>query len=215
MSGGAISGNTITSSSSAYGGGVYSYGTFTMSGGEISGNTASGISDYYVSSGGGVYVSSSGTFTKQSDGTIYGANADSSLRNTASSGIGHAVYVSSSPEKIRTTTAGVGVTLDRTVDGADGGWEPTWGSIQIDFNDPQLYEASLWVNQSVVFDAGTNYASWTWYWDGELLNGESSSTYTLTADKSRTPGVYELSVVVVSNTGGRLSARCRVVVKTH
>jgi uncharacterized repeat protein (TIGR02543 family) len=206
MSGGAISGNTayaVSAYASANGGGVSNSGTFEMRGGEISGNTAS--------TGGGVY--NGGAFTKQG-GTIYGANAISSLRNTANSGNGHAVYISSSPEKIRTTTAGVGVALDSAVSGADGGWESTWGSVQIALaSDPVLNNASLLVNQSVVFNAETNYASWTWYWNGELISGESTSTYTLTPDKSRTPGVYELSVVVVSNAGETRSARCRVVVK--
>jgi NAD(P)H-dependent FMN reductase len=68
-----------------------------------------------------VYVNG-GTFTKQSGGTIYGSNADSTLKNTAIIvGIepyGHAVYVSSS--KKRNTTAGAGVTLNS---GTSGGWE--------------------------------------------------------------------------------------------
>jgi hypothetical protein len=113
MSGGTISNNTT----SYYGGGVYVYsGTFTQSGGTISGNSAT------YNDGGGVYVSSSGTFTKQSDGIIYGSDTDAGLKNTATSGVGHAVYVSSGNKK-RDTTAGVSVTLDSTKDGAAGGWQ--------------------------------------------------------------------------------------------
>lgn len=109
MSGGEISGNTA----SYNGGGVYvSNGRFTLSGGAISGNIAS------YGSGGGVYVDGSGTFTKQSDGTIYGSNADSALINTATNG-GHAVYVESGSKK-RDTTAGADVTLNS---GSAGGWE--------------------------------------------------------------------------------------------
>jgi hypothetical protein len=110
-SGSKISGNT---SSSYYGGGVYvNGGTFTMSGGEISGNSAS--------LGGGVSVSS-GTFTKQSGGIIYGANASSTLKNTATGGYsyGHAVYVSGS--QMRNFTVGTGVPLNSTQSGTAGGW---------------------------------------------------------------------------------------------
>jgi hypothetical protein len=114
MNGGVVSGNTAFS----VGGGVYVYsnGTFTMNGGAVSGNTSS-------SSGGGVYVDY-GTFTKQSGGVIYGSNeSNSALRNTVTSGYGHVVYVNSSPAKIRNTTVGMGVTLDSTKSGAEGGWE--------------------------------------------------------------------------------------------
>jgi uncharacterized repeat protein (TIGR02543 family) len=124
MSGGTISDNTASYSYSAYGGGVSVSGTFTMSGGEISGNTAS--SSFSSSYGGGVYVWSDGTFTKQSGGVIYGSNeSNSALRNTATGGdgSGHAMYVNSSPAKKRDATAGTGVTLDSTKDGAAGGWE--------------------------------------------------------------------------------------------
>jgi len=77
MSGGKISGNTVTSSSYSYGGGVYvsSGGTFTMNGGEISGNTVTSSSSY--SYGGGVYVSQSSTFT-MSGGEISGNTVTSS-----------------------------------------------------------------------------------------------------------------------------------------
>jgi uncharacterized repeat protein (TIGR02543 family) len=136
MNGGTISGNTSSSS----GGGVHvSGGTFIMNDGEISGNTSSNGGGVYVSSGtftmndgaisgntssssgGGVYVSS-GTFTKQSGGVIYGSNISEPLKNTARNGdvYGHAVY---SNGKKRNTTAGFGVTLDGSINGASGGWE--------------------------------------------------------------------------------------------
>jgi hypothetical protein len=87
-----------------------------MSGGTISGHTAS--------SGGGLYVNYDGTFTKQSGGIIYGSDAASTLKNTASGdSSGHAVYVATSSAKKRNTTAGEGVTLDSTKSGAAGGWE--------------------------------------------------------------------------------------------
>ncbi|MDR1325344.1 MAG: InlB B-repeat-containing protein [Treponema sp.] len=82
LSGGAISGNTATN----YGGGVYvAAGLFTMNNGAISHNTAK--------RGGGVYRNS-GTFTKASGGFIYGSDADTTLKNTATDGdaYGHAVY---------------------------------------------------------------------------------------------------------------------------
>jgi uncharacterized repeat protein (TIGR02543 family) len=113
MSGGTISGNTAS-----YGGGVsVNGGTFTMSDGTISGNTSTHW-------GGGIYVVS-GTFTKQSGGIIYGVDANALLKNTATNGddYGHAVYVYVNGGKKRDTTAGVGVTLDRRVSGATGGWE--------------------------------------------------------------------------------------------
>jgi fibronectin type 3 domain-containing protein len=131
------------SSYSYSGGGVYvGGGTFTMSDGAISGNTAYSNSVYafsvslggrdYIStsystsystySGGGVF--SSGAFTKQSGGIIYGSNADVGLKNTVTrgnySGIAVYVYVNSSSNRLRNTTAGVGATLDSRT---SGGWE--------------------------------------------------------------------------------------------
>jgi hypothetical protein len=113
MNGGTISGNSV----SYYGGGVYiDRGTFTMNDGIISGNSA-----IY---GGGVYVSN-GTFTKQSSGTIYGSNAGSTLKNTATYGdsFGQAVFAYSGSGKRRDTTAGTGVTLDSEAGETTGGWE--------------------------------------------------------------------------------------------
>ncbi|MDR2784088.1 MAG: hypothetical protein LBB48_09690, partial [Treponema sp.] len=75
--------------------------------------------------GGGVYVNSSGTFTKQSGGVIYGSDANSNaLKNSAGKGddaYGHAVYVDS--RRKHNGTVGVGVTLDSSIPGSLGGWE--------------------------------------------------------------------------------------------
>jgi uncharacterized repeat protein (TIGR02543 family) len=119
MNDGKISGNTAS-----FGGGVYIYygnlslgvyqaGWFTMTGGEISGNT-----------GGGVYVNvyNGGGFTKSGGGTIYGSDAASTLKNTATNNDGHAVYVYDGKKK-RNTTAGAGVNMDSSKSGAAGGWE--------------------------------------------------------------------------------------------
>jgi hypothetical protein len=123
MSGGEISGNTVSG-----GGGVYVGGTFTMSGGEISGNTAS--SSYSSSyGGGGVYVGERGTFTKSGGGTITGYASDAVNGNVVKEGDvvqsnrGHAVYVDSSTVKRRETTAGPGVYLNSRLGGTAGGWE--------------------------------------------------------------------------------------------
>lgn len=71
MYGGEISGNTIATSTSVYGGGVYvDYGSFTMHGGSITNNKTSETSG----SGGGVYVSDHGSFTMDG-GSIIGNRA--------------------------------------------------------------------------------------------------------------------------------------------
>jgi uncharacterized repeat protein (TIGR02543 family) len=162
MSGGAISGNIAFSNSSSYGGGVYvaDNATFTMSGGAISGNTA-------YSSGGGVFVAGNGTFTKQSEGIIYGWDAESDLKNTASNYYGHAVYVASSPNKLRNSTVGEGVTLDSAQTGDAGGWgaEP--------MPTTSLQNALAWL----------------------VSNAEEGGEYTITinADESRAPTMFSYS----------------------
>jgi hypothetical protein len=98
---------------------VNSGGKLVMNtGSKISGNTS------FSSSGGGVSIYIPATFTKKKGGTIYGSNADSTLKNTASGdNNGHAVYVDGQPSKKRDKTAGVGVKMDSTKDGSAWGWE--------------------------------------------------------------------------------------------
>jgi parallel beta-helix repeat protein len=169
MSGGAISGNTA----STYGGGgiFVNGGTFTMSGGAISGNTASTY-------GGGVYVYSSGTFTKQVGGVVYGSDANEGLKNTATDGdsYGHAVYVNSSPAKLRNTTAGYGGTLDSAISGSAGGWETPIPATS-------LQDALSWLDSNV--EEGGNY------------------TITVNADEAITPALlsYGRNVNITLNGG--------------
>jgi uncharacterized repeat protein (TIGR02543 family) len=138
MSGGTISGNIAFSTLKSYGGGVYvDDGTFTMSGGTISSNAVSASAYYSESDGGGVYVSNSSTFTmnggkisgntasrggglfvsnsgafaKSGQSTIYGSDASDTLKNTAKTNAGHAVYIVSSPVKVLNVTAGPGVNI--------------------------------------------------------------------------------------------------------
>jgi len=126
MNGGEISGNTTTYN----GGGVYVSGTFNMNGGKISNNSISFHFEAYPSYGGGVYVSSDGTFTKSGNSTITGYSSDTINGNVVKKdtgliiqGNGHAVYVDSYPIRRRETTAGPGVNLDSRKSGTGGEWE--------------------------------------------------------------------------------------------
>jgi fibronectin type 3 domain-containing protein len=167
MSGGKISGNTVSSPySSPNGGGVESGGTFTMSGGEISGNTVS--SSAYAASvyGGGVYISG-GTFTKQAGGVIYGSDTSSGWQNTATNGVGHAVYVAGG-NKRRDTTAGAGVTLSSAASGSAGGWEDVSGVSNITYSSvsggtwtlqDDGRRKSPWIDGGVVTKARVSFTS--------------------------------------------------------
>jgi uncharacterized repeat protein (TIGR02543 family) len=81
---------------------------------------------------------------------------------------------------------------------------PAWEELPIS-------NTNLFVSESAQFSAGGGYQGYTWYWDGAAIAGETSSTYTLGANSSSS-GTYELSVVVTTSTGERLSARCRVII---
>jgi uncharacterized repeat protein (TIGR02543 family) len=93
-----------------------------------------------------------------------------------------------------------------------------YGSVQISLkpaqDDSPLSNTSLSVNDPAEFSAGTGYASYQWYWNGKVIADEDSSTYTLAAN-SKTPGIYELSVLVTTSAGERFSARCRVTITAY
>jgi uncharacterized repeat protein (TIGR02543 family) len=81
--------------------------------------------------------------------------------------------------------------------------------------EPTLFSVpSFFANAAANFSVDNVYTDYTWYWNGNPIGGATSSTYTIEAN-TRTPGVYELSVVVTTSAGAKLSARCRVVVKTN
>ena len=112
MGNGTISGNTSSSSTDSYGGGVYMYsGTFNMRSGTISGNTSG-------SYGGGVYIYYSDGMLiiyDKTGGTITGYGNDTVNGNVVRSGNavindrGHAVYAAGGKRK--ETTAGPEVNL--------------------------------------------------------------------------------------------------------
>jgi uncharacterized repeat protein (TIGR02543 family) len=93
-------------------------------------------------------------------------------------------------------------------------WNPG-ASVQISLQpqpgDPPLSDTAVFEDESASFSAGSEYASWHWYWDGDAISGAVSDTYVLAANV-KPPGIYELSVVVSAGGGVKLSARCRVTV---
>ena len=86
-------------------------------------------------------------------------------------------------------------------------------TLQVQPGDPPLSNTAVFTNVSTQFSAaGTGYSSWQWYWNGDPLSGETADTYTLGVG-AKPPGNYELSVVVTTAGGAKLSARCLVTVK--
>jgi uncharacterized repeat protein (TIGR02543 family) len=81
-------------------------------------------------------------------------------------------------------------------------------------DDPPLSSIALFEGEEAHFSAGSEYESWTWYWDGAVIDGANASAYTLEAN-SKAPGIYELSVVVTTGTGERFSARCLVTINAQ
>jgi hypothetical protein len=229
MEGGSkISGNDNTTASgtavAGNGGGAYvaSGGVFTMNGGEISGNSAR--------FGGGVYVVDGGTFTKRTDGNIYGSNASDSLKNTATEGgdYGYAVYVNSSPAKIRSATAGFGVALDGAISGSAGGWETlilsdlslegalariasdaeAGGVYMITINaDETIAPTTLSYsvgNVSVILDGGDVERTVSLSSDGSLFTVENGVTLTLGNNVSLQGRSDNTTSLVQVNNGGTL-----------
>jgi hypothetical protein len=97
-------------------------------------------------------------------------------------------------------------------------WVQLVNSVQMNLRpvpaDPPLSNASLFVNEQAQFSVEDGYDSYTWYWNGRAIAGESSPTYTLPAS-SKARGTYELSVRVTTGSGETLSARCRVDIKAN
>jgi uncharacterized repeat protein (TIGR02543 family) len=82
-------------------------------------------------------------------------------------------------------------------------------------DDPPLFDMSLFVDEPALFSAaGIGYVSWQWYWEGAPIDGEILETYTLAAN-SMPSGIYEISVVVTTSEGAKLSERRRVTIKAR
>lgn len=124
MHGGTISGNQGTSSASSggTGGGIYVEISFLMTGGEISSNIATHTGTL---AGGGIRVIGTATLQKLSTGgTISGADAPTTLQNTAN-GSGNAASIGpwTSITERRTNTVAPTDAMDSTIPGPPGGWD--------------------------------------------------------------------------------------------
>jgi hypothetical protein len=79
-------------------------------------------------------------------------------------------------------------------------------------DDPALSATTLLVSEEAAFFAEAGYASYQWNWDGIVISGATSPSYTQAAN-AKPPGVYELSVVVAAaSPEEQLSARCQVTI---
>jgi uncharacterized repeat protein (TIGR02543 family) len=87
-------------------------------------------------------------------------------------------------------------------------------TLQLGPDDPPLTGKTVFVNQPATFNVEAGYSVYQWYWEGFVIGGATSSSYTLAAS-SKPTGIYELSVVVTDNAGERLSARCQVTIKAQ
>jgi uncharacterized repeat protein (TIGR02543 family) len=82
-------------------------------------------------------------------------------------------------------------------------------------SDPPLVNKAIFTDEEAQFSAaGNGYTSWKWYLNGLLIDGATSSDYTLAAS-SKPAGIYELSVVVSTGNGEKLSARSYVTIKAR
>jgi fibronectin type 3 domain-containing protein len=78
-------------------------------------------------------------------------------------------------------------------------------------NDVNLPSQSVSIprGESRTFQVTGNYKSYQWYLDGTAISGAVSASYTLNTG-SMNLGVYELSVIVATDAGARLSGNCDV-----
>jgi uncharacterized repeat protein (TIGR02543 family) len=88
-------------------------------------------------------------------------------------------------------------------------------SLQIELQpalwNPPLSNESISEDQAASFSTNYAYSSYAWYWDGEAISG-TNTNYLYIDPNSKPPGIYEVSVVVTTDTGETLSARCRVTI---
>jgi hypothetical protein len=212
MNGGTIGANSAAGEDGGGGVLVGATSTFTMTDGTISGNSATLASASYstgVVGGGGVSVATGGTFTK-TGGTIYGDNTSSIDKNTAASGIGHAVYVEN-PGKSRNSTAGSDDDLssDPTTFSLDD-WDATSSYIQY-----EIGKISLGGTGTIVLPAGT-YDLYNLVVDidrtitittkpNEVVILERNSSFTGDMIKVVYSSAYGGSLILQADTGGSLT----------
>jgi uncharacterized repeat protein (TIGR02543 family) len=103
------------------------------------------------------------------------------------------------------------ITADKTL---YAGWKPlTAVSVTlIPVADPALTSQTVTQGQTANFTVSGSYTAYQWYLDGTVISSATSAAYARnTASMPKRP--YELSVLVTTSTGEKLSARCRVIVE--
>jgi hypothetical protein len=198
MSGGEISDNSASASSStAYGGGVYvdSNGTFTMSGGTISSNSAASSHSY----GDGVYVASNGTFTMNdgiiSDNEVYVYGIFTMENGTISDSTDRGVYVASNG----TFTMNNGTISDNTSSSNGGG-------VYVDNNGTFTMNGGKISNNSSSYSYGGGggvYVNDIFAMSGGEISGNTTSYDNHGNSNSDGGGVYVDGIFTMS--GGEIS----------
>jgi hypothetical protein len=81
-------------------------------------------------------------------------------------------------------------------------------------NDVELYGESARIprGESRMFQVTESYATYQWYLNGIEISGATSPLYTLNTTAMRL-GVHELSIIVSTNAGGKLSGYCHISVE--
>jgi uncharacterized repeat protein (TIGR02543 family) len=209
--------NTVTSGN-RYGHAVYSDGkkrNTTAGSGVTLDSSISGAAggwEYTVTFDADGGSSAAQTLSVASDGTVGVSNMPSA---PTKDGYAFGGWYTSTGGGGTQFTASTQVTGDITVYATWNPGVPVQITLQPQPGDPPLSNTSIFVDQSAQFSVDeTGYASWQWYWQGRPISGANSSGYTLTAN-SNPAGIYEVAVVVTTNEGAKLSARCRVTIKAR
>ena len=191
MNNGTISGNI-----GAIGGGVYfNYGDFTMQGGTIWGNTAS-------LGGGGVYFSAIFAKTAKTGGTIYGDDAEQKLKNTAISGMGHAV---ANNDRWRNAGAGQTMNLD-----SYGFWLSEGDLVMFSSDFAGIWKRNNFNNTLTVAGNAMKTSSSNYVWVLQRVSGnaytlkraDTANTMTLTIRFTEGSGRYDPDTLVISGDSG-------------